>query len=57
MFDAKPLQTGFVLPQPANGFIAFHGNIVANPGDGFHVFRFQPDEVTQPRTPIEPMPS
>jgi hypothetical protein len=29
-----------VLPQPANGFIAFHSSIVANPGDGFHVFRF-----------------
>jgi len=41
MFDAKPLQIGFVLLQPANGFIALHGNIVANPGGNFHVFWFR----------------
>jgi hypothetical protein len=31
MFDAKPLQIGFVLPQSAYGFIAFHGFMIANP--------------------------
>jgi hypothetical protein len=29
MFDAKPLQTGFVLLQSAYGFIAFHSGIIA----------------------------
>jgi hypothetical protein len=41
MFDAKPLQIGFVLLQSADGFIAFHGNIIANPSGCFHVFRFR----------------
>ena len=40
-FDAKPFQIGFVLLQSAYGFIAFHGNIIANPGGCFHVFRFR----------------
>jgi hypothetical protein len=31
MFDAKPLQIGFVLLQSPHGFIAFHNNIIANP--------------------------
>ena len=38
MFDAKPLQVGFVLLQSL-GFIAFHNSIVANPGCSFHAFR------------------
>jgi hypothetical protein len=41
MFDAKPLQIGFVLLQSPHGFIAFHNNMIANPGGRFHVFRFR----------------
>jgi hypothetical protein len=41
MFDAKPLQIGFVLLQSAYGFIALHAAIIANPGGCSHVFRFR----------------
>jgi hypothetical protein len=40
MFDAKPLQIGFVLLQSPHGFIAFHNNMIANPSGRFHVFGF-----------------
>jgi hypothetical protein len=43
MFDAKPLQIGFVPLQCPHGFIAFHNNIIANPSGCFHVFRFRQD--------------
>jgi len=41
MFDAKPLQIGFVLPQSADGFISFHRQIVANPNGWFYGFRLR----------------
>jgi hypothetical protein len=42
MFDAKPLQVGFVLLQSADGFIAFHGNMIANSSGCFPVIRLSP---------------
>jgi hypothetical protein len=41
MFDAEPPQIGFVLLQCPHGFIAFHNNIIANPGGRFHAFRIR----------------
>jgi hypothetical protein len=39
MFNAKPLQVGFVLLQSAYGFVAFHKANIANPRLRFHDFR------------------
>ena len=39
MFNAKPLQVGFVLLQSAYGFVAFHKTNKANQSLRFHDFR------------------
>jgi mRNA interferase MazF len=39
MFNAKPLQLGFVLLQSAYGFVAFHKANIANRSLRFHDFR------------------
>jgi hypothetical protein len=39
MFNAKPLQVGFVLLQSAYGFVAFHKTNIANQSLRFHDFR------------------
>jgi cold shock CspA family protein len=42
LFDAEPFQIGFVPPQSAYGFIAFHGSIIANSA-GFSTPFVSPD--------------
>ena len=39
VFNAKPLQVSFVLPQSADGFVAFHKTNIANRSLRFHDFR------------------
>ena len=38
MFDAEPLQIGFVRPQSADGVIAFHRRSLANLPASFHAY-------------------